>query len=274
MNGPDHVPAGWYVDQDMVDTQRYWDGSTWTGDVRPMVDTAQTPLQPAPGPVLIRKQTKKGNWGAAILLSTLGLLGLMVIGAPVLFLFFLVGSLSDNSTGDLSDYPDDVAEATVAAGTAGESGSIRVGAEFPFGQQVEVRPINPVTASEERWLMTVDQPFDISDSLQDDSPAVAVLEGRRYLAFDVQMELIDAVSSDATSAAIFDVMVRGGATGEEHPWFYNDVCANANLLDRDTFAVSDVVDGRICMLVWDEDVDHPDTQVILRTSSQDLVFGN
>lgn len=35
MADADRRPAGWYADESMANTQRYWDGSSWTGHVAP-----------------------------------------------------------------------------------------------------------------------------------------------------------------------------------------------------------------------------------------------
>jgi hypothetical protein len=46
------VPAGWYPDPDGLPTLRWFDGSEWTGQLSPLLGTANLPLvvQEAPKP--------------------------------------------------------------------------------------------------------------------------------------------------------------------------------------------------------------------------------
>ena len=39
----DQLPAGWYSDQAMPGSERYWDGSQWTDQTRPVAPTPSTP---------------------------------------------------------------------------------------------------------------------------------------------------------------------------------------------------------------------------------------
>lgn len=39
---PPPPPAGWYPDADMADTQRYWDGQSWTDHVAPLHPSGAT----------------------------------------------------------------------------------------------------------------------------------------------------------------------------------------------------------------------------------------
>lgn len=41
------APAGWYADPQMANTQRYWDGSSWTDHRAPLTQAATSP---GPGP--------------------------------------------------------------------------------------------------------------------------------------------------------------------------------------------------------------------------------
>ncbi len=54
--GP-NVPAGWYPDPTMVNTQRYWDGAAWTEHVQP----AQNPSQFAPTPAQLAPTQQYGG---------------------------------------------------------------------------------------------------------------------------------------------------------------------------------------------------------------------
>ena len=41
-----HVPAGWYPDGVTDDSLRWWDGTDWTHDVRPLAAPTLVPVEP------------------------------------------------------------------------------------------------------------------------------------------------------------------------------------------------------------------------------------
>lgn len=55
------APAGWYPDPSLVDTVRYWDGSTWTDHRAPA--TARTRTDDGSLPALSKpEQKRRGYW--------------------------------------------------------------------------------------------------------------------------------------------------------------------------------------------------------------------
>jgi len=46
-SGSEQAPAGWYADSNMANTQRYWDGKSWTDDVAPL-GASQQPASSKP----------------------------------------------------------------------------------------------------------------------------------------------------------------------------------------------------------------------------------
>lgn len=71
---PPSVPAGWYTDPHGSSSQRYWDGSTWTSEVR----------SPNPSADQVIYVEKAGN-GLAVAALVTGIVGLVLALIPLLF---------------------------------------------------------------------------------------------------------------------------------------------------------------------------------------------
>ena len=89
MSGADAAPAaprGWYPHPDMGGTERYWNGTAWTGEVRPWAPPPSMPTQAAPAE---RKQASMTLVWIGYALATLGpvlmftMLGIFGVLAPL-----------------------------------------------------------------------------------------------------------------------------------------------------------------------------------------------
>lgn len=271
MTAPQQTPAGWYADPNMVDTQRYWDGVQWSDQVRPMIDAPvlepayQAP--PPPGPVLIRKNTKAGRWGAGIMLSMIGLVVLLPIVGLALLLFAF------SSAGESFDTAADEAADEIVASILTDEAMTATNAQYQFGQQAEVVLPSREGTGEDVWLITVSEPVDVTTSVLDDNPAVTTPDDLGYLAFEVEVELL--ATTDQNSAW-FDMVVVGGATGIE----YWDAEPTAPCGRRPEEFVGllpigpgEKLTGRICLPVRVADIGHPDTRVGLANPGEWVVFG-
>lgn len=265
MSAPGKTPAGWYVDPQMINTQRYWDGVQWSDQIRPMVDGAAidpsfapAPGQP-PGPVLIRKDTKGGRWGAFAILAAIAL----VVMTPILLFIGLIVALG---SGDpfLDDEANDVIEATVVTESPHE-----------FDQDAQIFFLNPEAPGEDAWTINIGAPINVTASVLDNNPVLPLdALDIGYIAFDVDATLIEAADN---GSGWFDLVVVGGATGTQ----YRDAEPTApcgqtpeQFSQRLPIGPGTNLTERICVPVQAEDINHPDTRVELITPTGRAIFQN
>lgn len=77
-------PAGWFADPQSPGTERYWDGTAWTDQTRPLAPTPAAPAPQAPAPQTIVVQQKKGGTWWKILLGMFLMLVLLAGGCIAL----------------------------------------------------------------------------------------------------------------------------------------------------------------------------------------------
>jgi hypothetical protein len=69
------APRGWYPHPDMASTERYWNGTAWTGEVRPWLPPPSPP--PAAPPPASQQAASihavRGGYAVAVLVSLVGL---------------------------------------------------------------------------------------------------------------------------------------------------------------------------------------------------------
>lgn len=76
-------PAGWYPHPTMAQTQRYWDGTTWTGEVAPVAPPA--------------KQEQPTGWWADVtaMIQTTTWLRFVLLFAALFVVLAIVNALND-----------------------------------------------------------------------------------------------------------------------------------------------------------------------------------
>lgn len=68
--------AGWYLDPDGANTQRYWDGSTWTDQLAPMTESTASPQKPARSDAVFALRLVAGIVSAVLALDLFGVIHL------------------------------------------------------------------------------------------------------------------------------------------------------------------------------------------------------
>lgn len=91
-------PAGWYPDESMANTVRYWDGSTWTGQVAPATPASHTPGEPEdtpPGAAASDAAPAVDGVSRSVGLGCLSIVALAVV-------LFVIGAVNGDEEDDLN----------------------------------------------------------------------------------------------------------------------------------------------------------------------------
>lgn len=293
-------PAGWYNDPTNANQQRWWDGAQWSPSTRPLQDgpppfmppPTSPPSTPGPSsndqttpmpsgqlPTPVEAQRRSGRT-----LLLLGLALVLIFGVGIAFV-----SAADDSQivaeperptneatpppeTDESDESESVASDT-AMGTRAEP--------LAYEQPVDLRWNVFGDADGSRWTTTVGPPRDITDEVlaanEFNSPPP---DGVRYVGFDVELTLLEAAKEPLAPSFNFDWEILGGESARvlnsasiETESFGCGVIGNQFDDFGEVFAGGTLA-GTVCIPIPAEDLDHPDTRVALRFSSDErAIFG-
>jgi hypothetical protein len=301
MTGTETAPPGWYADRTMVNTQRYWDGSSWTDLARPMVDTPDPRSsllapEPSPGsnPTFVRKESSRpALFGLGALLMGVGMAGLLLVA---LVFFLRIRATVDGPEAGIDEVlAEEVLEDEVSADEALVAEPVADEAVFGTSGQADTDPLqitetpsaDPLEFDrryeiegighdrQQRWRVIVGQPIDVTASVLDDDPTLTLDPDQAYLAIDIEMAPVGAAGPMGPG---FGVVVVGGATNIEY-WEGeppSPACGETTESFSKRLATADDgqwVTGRICMPVLADDAAHPETAVDLITDDGWARFG-
>ncbi|MEM7325358.1 MAG: DUF2510 domain-containing protein [Actinomycetota bacterium] len=277
-----HAPPGWYPDQRMADTERYWDGELWTEHVRP------TDLQP-PTPALEPVAAGRLERRRAIALSLLAVGALLTVGLMAFGALTLVRSSDDDQIAVGSGQA-----ATDGSGQSGQVGTVEAGDTtdlddgsvviseaspdglgsrddpLPYDQETQLRFETFGDADGSVWLTTIGSPRDVTAEVLAENPFnEEPPDGVRFVGFDASMTLLRAESEPLAPGFNFSWELFGGETAavydigtiETESFGCGVVPA-----EFDNFAevfVGGTVSGTVCIPKPAADLDHPDTRVAI-----------
>ncbi|MEU8705650.1 DUF2510 domain-containing protein [Streptomyces sp. NPDC048565] len=103
------TPPGWYPDVNTPGTERWWDGTTWTGHARSAAVTQLSELRPGPA---------RGSSGTSTRTVAMTVVGLAVVAVAVTGFLILGGDGDDTPTGSAtgSSAPPTATDSASAAG--------------------------------------------------------------------------------------------------------------------------------------------------------------
>lgn len=286
------VPAGWYPDQNMADTQRYWDGNQWTEHVQPNTKPNFAPPQhrlepPAPGVDPEQEAKLEQQRGVAIKLILFGAVVCVVLVG--LGLFSLLGSSSSDEEAEAGQVGGERSEDETATEPGTEpgvdeeidDGSVVIGEDEPGEQGTREDPLPYDTESQLRfetfgdadgsvWMTTIGPPRDITaEVLAENQFNSAPPDGVLFVGFDASMTLLRSDKEPLAPGFNFSWELFGGETNAVY---------QLGTIDTESFGCGVVpgefdnfsevfadgtVSGTVCIPLPIEDLEHPDTMVAI-----------
>lgn len=280
------VPAGWYPDQNMAGTERYWDGQRWTEHVQPTAQNPgfEPPVQdfqpPTPGlkPAVAERQDKQRTViGVVLAICVLAGAAMMVFGIATLFIS------SNDEEAQSGQGADRVANGETTTNADGEidDGSVVIGEDEPGELGTRENPLPHDTESQLRfqtfgdadgsvWLTTVGEPRDITAEVLAENPFnAAPPEGVLYVGFEASMTLFRADKEPLAPGFNFSWELLGGQSAAVY---------DVGTIETESFGcgvvpgefdnfsevfVGGTVSGTVCIPFPVEDFGDPNSQVAI-----------
>ncbi len=302
------VPAGWYPDQNMAGTERYWDGQRWTEHVQPVTpkpapsyeppshrdpQPAQALQPPTPGlePAVAKRQDKQRSViGVVLAICALAGAAMIVYGVATLFL-----SSGEDGAGSAGQAADRIADGGTDTNADGEidDGSVVIGEDEPGELGTRENPLPYESESQLRfetfgdadgsvWLTTVGEPRDITAEVLAENPFnAAPPEGVLYIGFEASMTLFRADKEPLAPGFNFSWELLGGQTaavydvGTIETESFGCGVVPAEFDNFSEVFVGGTVSGTVCIPFPAEDFGDPNSQVAIHfVDDTRAIFGS
>jgi len=242
---------------------------------------------PLPGDLARARQNRtSGNGsGHAGWMPLAAVVVLVVVGA----LLFTLGGSDDDSAVVRDVTPTRAAEpASPSPGTEPEATSFVLGQPIPevldgslaFGASVPVEWDSRGDADGSVWNVTVGAPSDLTDAVMDanqfnEPPPDGVL----FAGIDVEATLASAAAQPLNTGFDLDWQIVGGATGQTYDTrtIVDPIGCGVVAREFDELAavlVGGTVRGVVCIPIPSEDLNHPDTRVVMSFRSERVTFAD